>query len=148
MAGGDCWDCIDKKLKEDYEMTKRDRTGEPVESEQDELFERGDAEIKKATELKNKYLEVLTAKLKPSKENEGLSKIWTQLALWKFIEAFFTAQELQKEKGKIILSVDFSGTKINANVSYAETLKSVSKISGEQNAEAKVKFNQFSQVIW
>ncbi|GBR74695.1 hypothetical protein NO1_1825 [Candidatus Termititenax aidoneus] len=129
-------------------MTKRDKTGEPVESEQDELFERGEAEIKEAAELKNKYLEVLTAKLKPSKEKEGLSKIWTQLALWKYIEAFFSVQELQKEKGKIILSVDFNGVKINADVSYSDTLKSTSKIYGEQTTEAKVKFNQFSQVVW
>jgi hypothetical protein len=140
-------------------MVKRDRTGEPIDeldnegqneepetgngAEQDTLVEMGQDEIKEISELKKKYLKILTKELKPSAKDKGQREITNHHALWKHIEAYFVANEIAKEKDtEVNLLVSFSSHVIDAEIRFKEPIKT-STLFGELSSDAK-----FSQGLY
>ncbi|GBR74902.1 hypothetical protein NO1_1995 [Candidatus Termititenax aidoneus] len=141
-------------------MTKRDRTGEPVENgeldneeqesnaaengvQQDTLVELGQDELEEISALKKKYLKILTKELKPSEKEKGQREITNHHALWKHIEAYFVANEVAKEKGaEVSLLESFSQRMAAASLKFKENTKT-STLFGELSSNAK-----FSQDLY
>jgi hypothetical protein len=132
-------------------MVKRDRTGEPIdeldnEEQADILIELGQEEVKKIRKLESEYLKKITADLKPTKSGKKLKEIRERLALWRHIEAFFVARQIQEEKDDVVITETFSDYGVVAAVSFTEYLKSSSTI-GEAETKAKFKQEVFNELV-
>jgi hypothetical protein len=143
-------------------MVKRDRTGEPVEAEneepnyglrepqetenggeQDTLVEMGQGDIKDIGKLKKKYLKILTKELYPSKNEKDQKEIKNHLVLWRYIDAYFAANEVAREKNVAVeFQASFAKYSAQASLKFKESAKT-STLFGELSSDAK-----FSQELY